>query len=212
MGAERPPADCSGTPVRVLLPPGERLLRVHRLSGTRNATAFNRTVPVPPAGGRFDTVDGTYGHLYVATSPAGAVAEALLRNPHAPTAVRRFVPRAALAGRAISELEVVSPTQVVSLKGPDVGHVCQDGWLTTCESAEYPITREWGAAIRTWVPDAAGMLWWARPDNDELSAVFYDDRPPMPALRPIGPPTPIDSGPGFDLVIALLAAHNVTIG
>lgn len=41
------------------------------------AADFNRTVPVPPGGGRFDTLDPAYGHLYAAQTPAGAVAEAL---------------------------------------------------------------------------------------------------------------------------------------
>ena len=211
MGAEMPPATCAGDPVRVMLPAGERLLRVHRIDSTFEPEDFNQTICVPPDDGRFDNVDGTYGHIYVAGSIAGAIAEGILRGSHTPTAVRRFVPRIALAGRAFTTLELLSPASLVSLRGPDVGHVCQDGWLTKCDGTAYPLTRAWGAAIRRWAPTTAGMLWWARKNENEMVAVLYDDRLPMPALRRMGAPITIDSGPGLDLVIALLAAHNVTV-
>lgn len=193
------------------MPPGERLLRVHRITIGRSPDAFNRTIAPPGSGGRFDTVDGSYGHLYTAATPAGAVAEALLRGSLAPTASARVIPMAALAGRGMTELELLSPAPLVSLRGPDVGHVCQDAWLTKCDSSDYHLTQAWGVAIRAWHPAMSGMVWWARKNEHELVHVLYDDRLPTPAVRVVGSTVPIDSGPGLELVRLLLAAHNVTV-
>ena len=205
-----PPTYCPGTPVPVVLPAGARLIRVLRL-GKHSPTGFSHTVPVPPDGGRFDTLDPSYGHLYLAETAAGAVAEALLRGPSGPSAANRLLPRAALADRAMAEIELQRPTSVVSLRGPDVGHVCQDAWLTKCEHDAYPLTRLWGAAIRQWAPAEAGFMWWARRDEHELAMVLYDDRVAAADVTLIGAPVPLGYGPGFDLVVSLLALHNVTV-
>lgn len=156
-------------------------------------------------------MDPAYGHLYVAETAAGAVAEALLRGSGGPSATNRVLPRAALVGRAATEIVIERPTSVVSLRGPDVGHVCQDAWLTKCESDGYSLTRAWGAAIRDWVPKASGFLWWARRNEHELALVLYDDRIPPTELRAAGPPLPLDVGDGLAMVVAILALHNVTV-
>jgi RES domain len=193
-----------------MVPAGTRLIRIYR-TGRHGPTDFNRRVLVPPDGGRFDTLDPAYGHLYAAHSPAGAVAEALLRGRGGPSAANRILPRATLTNRAMAEVELLKSTTVVSLRGPDIGQVCQDAWLTKCESDGYPITRLWGVAIRGWAPTHGGFIWWARRDEHELALVFYDDRIPTADLRVIGTPKPLDHGPGFDLVVAILAQHNVTV-
>jgi len=194
----------------VVLPAGARLIRVFR-PGKHSPTAFSHKVPVPPDGGRFDTLDPSYGHLYLAATAAGAVAEALLRGVGGPSAADRLLPRAVLAGRAMAEIELERPTSVVSLRGPDVGHVCQDAWLTKCEHDAYPITRLWGEAIRKWAPAEAGFLWWARRDENQLAMVLYDDRLPAPDVTVIGTPIPLSHGLGLNLVVSLLARHNVTV-
>lgn len=193
-----------------MIPAGTRLIRVYRL-GRHGPTDFNRNVPVPPGGGRFDTLDAAYGHLYAAQTPAGAVAEALLRGRGGPTASNRILPRATLNDRAMAEVELLRSTFVVSLRGPDIGQVCQDAWLTKCEGDGYPVTRRWGVAIRDWAPKDAGFVWWARRDEHELALVLYDDRMATVDLRLIGAPVALDHGPGFDLVVSILARHNVTV-
>jgi len=211
MSAEPPPATCSGHPVSVAIPPGKHLIRIHRQSAKYGPTDFSHKVPMPPEGGRFDTLDARYGHLYVAETPAGAVAEVLLRGKGGPSATNRIVPRAALVGRVMTVVEVLRPTSVVSLRGSDAGHVCQDAWLTKCESEDYPLTREWSAAIRGWQPTKCGFIWWARRDEHELALVLYDDRIPSTDLRPIGPSVPLSHGAGLAMVVAILAGHNVTV-
>jgi len=211
MGAEPPPSSCPGHPIGVTIPAGKRLLRIHRNSPKYGPTDFNHKVPSPPEGGRFDTLDPRYGHLYLAESAAGAVAEALLRGKAGPSATNRIVPRAALADRVMTEVEVLRPAPVVSLRGPDVGHVCQDAWLTKCESEDYPLTREWGVAIRRWEPKKCGFIWWARRDEHEMALVLYDDRIAPKDLRPTGPSVPLGYGAGLAMVVAILAGHNVTV-
>lgn len=194
----------------VVIPAGARLVRIFRV-GRHGPTDFNHTVAVAPDGGRFDTLDPAYGHLYAAETPAGAIAEAFLRGRGGPSATNRLLPRATLTDRAMAQIEVMRPTSVVSLRGPDVGHACQDAWLTKCEHDEYPITRLWGVAIRSWAPTDAGFMWWARRDEHELAVVLYDDRMAPDALRVLMPPEPLDSGPGLALVTSILAHHNVTV-
>lgn len=196
--------------MQIVIPAGTRLIRVYRV-GAHGPTTFNRNVPVPPGGGRFDTLDPVYGHLYAAQTPAGAVAEALLRGRGGPSASNRILPRATLTDRAMVEVEILRPTSVVSLRGPDIGQVCQDAWLTKCESDGYPITRLWGAAIRDWAPRDAGFIWWARRDEHELAVVLYDDRLPVADLQIVAPPVPLDHGLGLDLVVSILTRHNVTV-
>lgn len=194
----------------IMIPAGARLIRVYRV-GPYGPADFNHKVPVPPLGGRFDTLDPAYGHLYAAQSAAGAVAEALLRGHGGPSAANRILPRATLTDRAVAEVEMLRSTSVVSLRGPDLGQVCQDAWLTKCESDGYPITRLWGVAIRGWAPTHGGFIWWARRDEHELALVLYDDRVATVDLKVIGTPVPLDHGPGFDLVVSILALHNVTV-
>lgn len=211
MGAEPPPPTCPGTPVRILLPPGERILRVHKISPHHGPDEFNSTVLPPPDAGRFDTIDGTYGHLYAAATMAGAVAEGVLRGDIEPTATERSIPAKALAGRGLTELELLVPAPLLSLRGPDVGQVCQSTWLTKCEPYDYALTRAWAVAIRGWHSWAGGFIWWARKNENELVHVLYDDRLGAPAVRIVGPTVPIDRGPGLDLVRSLLALHNVYV-
>lgn len=210
MGAEPPPKTCAGTPVSVLLPAGERLLRVHKL-GAHKPDEFNSRVPPEPEAGRFDNVDGTSGHLYTAATTAGAIAEGVLRGLGEPTATVRTIPQSALTDRALTELELLVPARLLSLRGANVGQVCQTSWLTKCDPVEYPLTRAWSAAIRGWHGWASGFIWWARKDENELVHVLYEDRLPVPAVRMVGPSVPIDHGPGLDLVRAVLASHNVYV-
>jgi hypothetical protein len=212
MPSEEPPDDCAGTPVRAPVTAGTRLFRIHRISQHHGASDFNHTVPSSDSGGgRFDTLDAAYGHLYAALSVPGAVAEALLRGERAPTATSRLIPRLQLAGLGLSELELVRPVDLVSLRGADVGQVCQTSWLTKCEPSSYGITRRWGAAIRRWASWGGGFVWRARLDEEQLALVLYSDRIPPGTVVQAGDTLPIDSADGLELVIALLADHNVTV-
>lgn len=181
-------------------------------SGDFAPTAFNPT-PAPTAdrGGRFDSLDGDYGYLYAGEDHYVAVAEALLRDVPFPEGGPRQLPFRVVRNRNLSWLETTRDLSLVSLRGADLGHVGQDVWLTKCEAAEYVQTRRWAAAIRRWVPDAAGFVWRSRRDEERLAYVFFDDRTPEGSFVAVGDPLPIDEGAGLVRVRKALLRHNVVL-
>ena len=65
-----------GRPVLGTLKAGTTVFRIHRLG--RDPVALNWTVrPDRISGGRFDSLDGSYGYVYVGDSAATAIAETL---------------------------------------------------------------------------------------------------------------------------------------
>lgn len=192
----------------VNVPAGTALWRVH--STRFPAAVFNPTPATNPLrGGRFDTIDGKYGCLYAAKAREAAVAEVLVRDIPV-DGKARVLPRVMLRDRLLTRIAVKTSLLVVSLHGPDLGHVGQDSWLTKCEKAEYALTRAWGAALRKWAPDAAGFVWRSKRDEDWLAYVFFEDRLPSPqAIVKVGRSLHLDSPRGFEFVRKILARHNV---
>ncbi len=150
------------------------LYRVH--SAKFAACGFNPSPAVSGAGGRFDTAEGTPAYLYAARSRRTAIAESLLRAVPFDARGVRAVPLAALRSRCLSELVATADITLVSLHGPGLARVGQDTWLVRSDSAEYPRTREWAAAIMRWAPSASGLEWRPRHDDDGLAVCLYEDR------------------------------------
>lgn len=178
----------------------------------RGPTDFNPSAAgTKPDAGRFDSADGSYAYLYATLEPEAAIAEALLRRHRGPTRTDRLLPGADLANYALAQIQLEHAVSAVSLQGADVGHVCQDIWLTTCDSADYQLTREWALAIRRWRPAAAAFRWRARKDVDRLSFVFFEDRMEPAPFAMLHPGLHLDHGSGLALTTAVLARHNVTV-
>ena len=177
MPRSAPPKECPGQPVLEPLKAGTVIFRVHLAklkSGTLKGNTFN---PTPAAsaskGGRFDhTVPGE-AFLYAGKTLEAAVAETLLRDLRVTPAPRR-IPFKQVRGRMISRLRVERALEMVSLHGKGLSQLGQDLWLTSCDPPDYPITRAWATAIRSWAPTAAGFVWRSRRQNDELVYVFYE--------------------------------------
>jgi hypothetical protein len=210
MAAEPVPVDCPGRPVVYRLAAGTSLFRVHRADPSRPAGNFRDPRATPTFGGRFDVTERSLRHLYAGLSPAGAVAEYVLRDDRRPTSTVRQVPLAALADRVITEFRAPHGIDLVSLAGPDLGQVGQDVWLTKCEPSDYPLTQEWGTAIRGWCVWAHGFIWRGRLNENEFACILYRPEPADP-LEPIVSTTPIDREDGLDLVRAILLEHAVTV-
>jgi RES domain len=160
---------------------GSRVFRVHREQ--HSAVAPNPTLPPPSGigGSRFDSPDGSYAGLYFADSPEGAIAETLCRD--LPLDGRpRLIPRAALTGRRLSSLIVTADLSLVAAHGAALAHLGQDGWLTSSNPAEYPLTRQWAAAIRRWCLTADGLAYWCRHDNDRIAYTTWS--PPQTNQHP----------------------------
>lgn len=202
-----PEGGIAGPPVIEELPAGTRLWRIHSIA--RSAEAFVCGPPSAHAGGRFDAVAATYGHLYAADSFEGAVAETFVRRLPLVDDGERLLPFARVAGRSVSVLEMCRELRVVILHGAAAAAVGQGLWLTKCEAADYPLTIEWGRALRACAPECAGLAWRARFDEDRLSYVLYSDLAEG-ALEPVWS-TRIDEGPGLEAVRRALLEHRVAI-
>jgi hypothetical protein len=168
-----PPRRCPGTPVLVTRKRGTSLYRVH--SAVYRGNEFNpEPATNPRRGGRFDHTSRGEAFLYAGSTIGAAIAETLMRDlPSEPTA--RYVPFGQLQGRAISRLRLRREMTLVLLRGRGLSELGQDRWLTTCEAVDYPSTRKWAAAIREWVPDAAGFAWLDRL-QDRFAYIFYRSR------------------------------------
>ena len=203
-----PPGSCPGSPRLAVVSPGALLWRIHE---TRFEPAgFNPTDPDSPeagGGGRFDSPGGRPPFLYAASSVEASVAEALLRDLPFPPDGQRELPRFAVAGRSVSQLAVVREIEVVALHGEGLAQVGQDGWLVACAGSSYASTRGWGARVREWRPDAAGLEWRSRHCDDEMSYVLYEDVA-SEALRRIRTER-LDTPEGLALIRPALRRLNV---
>ena len=104
------------------------------MHGSYPAEAFNGTAqPTTLAGGRFDSLDGSYGYTHLGESDAAAIAETLCRDlPLGGSA--RLLPRSRLVGRRTTTVEVVRDLPVLVLHGALFGPA---GWPLVQEVGGY---------------------------------------------------------------------------
>lgn len=210
-----PPAEGLLRPAhRSVLTAGTVVWRVH--SSGRAASALNPTAqPDELAGGRFDSLDGSYAYLYLADCPEGAIAETICRDlPLDPTDAR-IVPASSVAGRTLTALTVTRTLTTAALHGPHPAAIGQDLWLTKCEARHYVTTRRWARAIRAADPDLDGFAYRPRHNEDALAWALTTS-PTIafhPALQvdPSTDPLPLDKGPGRDLVDRIIADHSAVL-
>ncbi|MFN8521230.1 MAG: RES family NAD+ phosphorylase [Chloroflexota bacterium] len=215
-----PPPDCpspNGPRVRVLAT-GTSFWRIH--GAGHEPAAFRdvgaeakRADPVTHGSeGRFDCQAGEYGYLYAGETKASTIAEAFLRGPVVRDPAARFMRRARLDDRVLSRLRLAVDLPVVDLCGAaGLGQVGQDAWLTACDEVDYPMTQQWATAIRTWAPDAAGLVSMSKRDNLHEALVLFADRVPAGALTG-DVVRHLDSPLGVTLVEKVLARCNVVLG
>ena len=209
MPAIEPPAAPPGTPVLSVLPAGTVCRRVH--FETYPADMFNHT-PSPShlQGGRFDSLDGAYGYLYLGDSDESAIAETLCRDLPLDGSAR-IVPRSNIRHRRLTSVVTEADLIVVSLHGAALTQLGQDLWLTKCEASDYELTRRWAAAIRSWQLDAVGFEYRPRHDEDRLSWVLFEDADAKPAVRALADMESLDTGPGLTTVETVLLAHGAVL-
>ena len=206
----RPP----GTPVLEVLPAGTRLHRVH---GPHPADGFNWTAqPSIRSGGRFDSLDGSYGYTYLGEVPDAAIAETLTRDLPLDGWARQ-VPRHRLGSRTLTTVVTNRDLPVLALHGAALTHVGSPLDLTKSATGEYLTTRAWAHALRTWLPEVAGFRYRCRHDEDLFADVLFDDGPTARharargALDALDDSTALDGPTGQHLVRAVLRAHNATL-
>ncbi|MEW1547572.1 RES family NAD+ phosphorylase [Streptomyces tsukubensis] len=178
MPDRRPPDGYRLSPRICTLPAGTELWRCH--SAARPAETFNPIAADSHFGGaRFDgTVYDPYPFLYAGTEPATALAEVLLRSvDFDERSGRRLVPRAWIAGRALSVLRTRVELRLIRLVSEeDLAAVCQDSWLLEAEGASYAQTRRWASALRDRAPEAQGLLWQSRRHRPRNAVILFGDR------------------------------------
>ncbi|MFD4293259.1 RES family NAD+ phosphorylase [Rhodococcus sp. NPDC058532] len=190
---------------------GTSLWRIH--SAARGAADLNPAPrPRPRVGGRYDSLDGSYAYLYVGDSPAAAVAETLCRSLPVGQSPR-LIPRVRIAGRVLSELQTTRAVRVVDLTGTGAARINAEVWLTKCDPSGYLHTRRWAAAILAANPDADGIGFRPRHDENTLSWMLAapPDVPSHPAVVAVGGVIPLDSADGHHLLGALLTPHNAAL-
>lgn len=173
-----PPSGFVMRPNSRLLPAGTPLWRMHRTK--RPAEQFN-PIPVDAhfGGNRFDgTESDPYQYLYLADTPATALAETLLRSlEFDQTTGLRLVPYAAVEGKSLTLLRTHCDLNLVSLvTEADLSAVCQDSWLLEAEGERYARTRRWASEIRVQTPEAMGLIWQSRRNRPHLASVLFHDR------------------------------------
>lgn len=157
--------------------------RIHK--GSRQPAEFNWTGAEAKRAeperngreGRFDCQRGEYGYLYAGETQAATIAEAFLRGSAVANPAARFELRRTYRPYVLSRLVVGQDLALADLRGAEaLGRIGQDAWLTSSDEVDYPIAQEWATAIRRWAPDAHGMIWRAKRDNDHFAVVLFEDR------------------------------------
>lgn len=190
--AARPP----GAPVIDVLAAGTSLFRVH---DDHPADAFTPTPqPSRRSGGRFDSLDGSYGCTYLGQTPGAALAEAVCRDLPLDGSARE-VPRARIAGRRLSEVTVTRDLCVLVLHGPALSHVGAALDLTKSEAGQHVTTRRWARSFLSWLPEIAGIRYRPRHDEDSFACVLVHEGPAAPGGRARGA-LRARAGCGLDLV------------
>ncbi|KUN06191.1 hypothetical protein AQI95_14955 [Streptomyces yokosukanensis] len=210
-----PPSAFVMRPNSRLLPAGSLLWRMHKAK--RPANRFN---PVPAdahfGGNRFDgTESDPYQYLYLADTPATALAETLLRSlEFDPETATRLVPYAAVRGKSLTLLRTRCELILVSLvTEADLAAVCQDSWLLEAEGERYAKTRRWASEIRAQTPEAMGLIWQSRRNRPHLASVLFHDRcagEPLAVVPGEGIPA-MDSPAGVGKTNQLLAPLRAAV-
>lgn len=192
--------------------------RIH--TGTRQPVEFNSTGAEAKRAapdrygreGRFDCQRGEYGYLYAGETQGAAIAEAFLRGRAVANPAARLELRRTYRPYVLSRLVVAHDLALVELRGAEgLGRIGQDAWLTSCDEVDYSITMEWATAIRRWAPNAHGMIWRAKRDNDHFAVVLFGDRG-AGSLIEGEVRRRFDVERHMTFLVKTLAGFNVTIG
>ena len=199
---------------RTVLTAGTVVWRVH--SSHRAPHAPNPTAqPDELAGGRFDSLDGSYAYLYVADSPDGAIAETICRDlPLDPPSPGLCPPPQWPVAPSPP-----SPSPAPSPPPHSTAHTSPQSDKTSGSPNAKPdtfvTTRRWAHAIRTADPDIDGLAYRPRHNEDTLAWTLTTDPAITPhpdlTLDPTTTPLPLAHGPGRDLVARIIADHSAIL-
>jgi hypothetical protein len=73
----------------------------------------------------------------------------------------------------LSQVVTMRPCRLVEVQGSGAQQLGPDDWLARCDEGEYPLTRPWAEAIRSWEPECDGLIWRSKRDPDEVVVVLW---------------------------------------
>lgn len=158
------------------LPHPTSAVRIHRVD--YDPVFFSPGKGKPPVG-RFDSLSGSFGVLYLAQAFEGAFAETILRNPH-----RRLVDLSDIMVRAVSVLQFSRPVRLVKLLGGGLQAVGTDNSVST---GPYSASWAWADALFSHPDTPDGIAYISRHDPDQICMALFN-RPDL-ALDQISGPT-----------------------
>ncbi|MBB2158230.1 RES family NAD+ phosphorylase [Gluconacetobacter diazotrophicus] len=157
-----PPGDlASRQPRWRVLPAGQPLHRFY--SRAHDPIYFDRS-----RSGRLNAPDGSHGVLYTAEQPAGAFAETFLRAPG-----RTLLPTDLIAAKARAILSADRELRLVELHGPGLAVLGATAEVTS-SGLPYDLPHAWSKAVHDAWPDADGISYRARHDNDQICFALFD--------------------------------------
>ena len=141
---------------------GSTLVRVHRLG---LSPVFFSPGPGKPAIGRFDSLSGSFGVLYMAQSLEGAFAETVLRNPH-----RQLIDPAEISNRAVSVLAVSRTVRLVEMRGRGLQVLGTDNAVST---GPYGPCGAWSDALFSHKDQPDGIAYASRYDPGQVCIALF---------------------------------------
>jgi len=174
----------------VIWPADREIFRIHKEKYASNQ--FNdskigdaRFSPIASAGGKPIPI------LYGGETIACALMETVFHDvPHTPGF--KSYDKHNLEGALASVLSPARDLQLVSLSAKALRKLgITRARLLDSDAADYPYTRSWARALHAQFPDADGLRWVSRQDDEAHALVLFGDRVKKNVLRIVYPSTNI---------------------
>lgn len=190
---------------------GAVLHRVHQRK--HQANQFN---PGVIGNARFSPIVDEHGQpiptLYGGATMACALMETVFHDvPH--TAGFKTFDKGKLVEQVHSTVQLAQALELVDLASVALRKLgVTRKQLIDTEKDQYPLTRQWAAAIHRQCPQAQGLSWVSRQDDSARAVVLFGDRIPQGVLRPNDlSRSLLDDGDTYDAVLDVAERIGVCI-
>lgn len=159
----------------VTLEPGTFLHRVHH--SRFGATQYN---PTGAGNARFSPIKDANGQviptLYAGTTFHCAVMETLFHDiPYSPGF--KAVQQSRYVGNVHSRIRTTKALRLVDLSSKALRLLgVPRAQLIDTDAEDYPYSRQWAEAIHGFAPEAQGLRWVSRQDDEAVAIVLFGDR------------------------------------
>lgn len=174
-------------------------------SAQYNATAVSRRFrPVTDAGEIVPTVYGS-------NEDDGAICETVFHDVDF-TAAARSILKSSLITQLLAPIVPTKDLRLATLTDPHIKRLkTTHNALIETGASEYPATVPWGQAIYDHPAAFDGMVWHSRQHHATLTVMLWETRAGKLASATSLPAEPLFFGPGYNKVVDLADAMDVTI-